>query len=77
MPTTQSETGFRAEFWGGALDGIAGTLGFPMCRRTSLMCVTLTGAVLGLTRTSSQRLLGAWNFALCFRREAPLRLRSN
>ena len=41
-----------------------------MCRRPSLMSVTLTGAVLGVTRTSLQQLLGAWNFALSFRREA-------
>ena len=72
MPTARSkgDAGFRAEFRGGALDGIAGTLGFPMGRRTSLMFVTLTGAVLGVTRTTFQQLLGAWNFALNFRREA-------
>ena len=68
MPTAQSD--FRAEFWGGALDGTAGTLGFPMCKRTSLMYATLTGAVLGVTRTSLQQLLGAWNTASSFRREA-------
>ena len=34
------------------------------------MHVTLTSAVLGVTRTSLQHLLGAWNFALSFRREA-------
>ena len=72
MPTAQSKeaANFRAEFWGGALDGIAGTLGFLMGRRTSLMYVTLLGAVLGLNRTTLQQLLGAWNFALSFRREA-------
>ena len=72
MPTAVSKgaAAFRAEFWGGSLHGIAGTLGFPMCRRTSLMYVTLTSAVLGVTRTSLQQLLGAWNFALSFRREA-------
>ena len=34
MPTTQSKgsADFRAEFWGGALDGIAGTFGFTMCQ---------------------------------------------
>ena len=70
MPTVQSKenAGFCAEFWGGSLDGIASTLCFPMCRRTSLMYVTITGAVLGVTRTTLQQLLGAWNFALCFRR---------
>ena len=72
MPTAQSKeaANFRAEFWGGALDGIAGTLGFPVGRRTSLMYVTLLGAVLGFTRTTLQQLLGAWNFALSFSREA-------
>ena len=34
------------------------------------MYVTLTGAVLGVARTSLQQLLGAWNSALSFRREA-------
>ena len=65
MPTTQSNStaDFRAEFWSGALGGIAGTLGFPMSQRTSLVYVTLTGAVLGVTRTSLQQLLGAWNFS--------------
>ena len=61
-------------FWVGALDGIARTLGFTSCTRTSLTCVTLTGAVLGVTRTSLQQLLGARNFALSFRREALRRL---
>ena len=57
---------FRAEFWGGSLDGIAGALGYPMRRRTYLMFVTLTGAVLGGMRTSSQQLFGASNIALSF-----------
>ena len=58
MPTAVSKgtADFWAEFWGGALDGIAGTLGFPMC--TSLIYVTLTGAVVGVTRTLLQQLLG-------------------
>ena len=34
------------------------------------MYVTLTGAVLGVTRTSLRQLLGAWSFAFSFRREA-------
>ena len=47
MPTSESKgaADFRAEFWGGSLDGIARTLGFPMGRRTSLMyerCVVST-----------------------------------
>ena len=72
MPTAHGKenAGLRAEFWSGSHDGIAGTLGFPMCRRTSLMYVTLAGTVLKITRTTLQQLLGAWNFALSFRREA-------
>ena len=66
----KSETGFKAEFWGGALDGIFGSLGFPMQRRTTLMYVTILGALLGVTRGSLQQVLGAWIFALSFRREA-------
>ena len=70
MPSAESKNtaDFRAEFWGVSLDGIAGTLGFRMCRRTSLMYVTLTGAVLGVA-------CRAWNSAFCFRREALCCLR--
>ena len=72
MPISSEKgiSGFKAEFWGGALDGISGSLGFPMHRRTTLMYVTLLGALLGVTRGSLQQILGAWNFALSFRREA-------
>ena len=68
MPTAESERAadFRAEFWSGSLNGIAGTLGFPIGRRTSLMYGTLTSAVVGVTCTSLQQLLGAWNVALEF-----------
>ena len=66
----KGNSGFKAEFWGGALDGISGSLGFPMHCRTTLMYVTLLGALLGITRGSLQQILGAWNFALSFRREA-------
>ena len=45
------------------MDGISGSLGFPMHRRTTLMYVTLLGALLGVTRGSLQQILGAWNFA--------------
>ena len=55
---------------GNALDGISGSLGFPMHRRTTLMYVTLLGALFGVTRGSLQQILGAWNFALSFQREA-------
>ena len=70
ISSDKGNTGFKAEFWGGALDGISGSLGFPMHRRTTLMYVTLLGALLGVTRGSLQQILGAWNFALSFRREA-------
>ena len=64
MYSDKSETVFKAEFWGGALDGISGSLGFPMQRRVILMYV------LGVTRRSLQQTLGAWIFALSFKREA-------
>ena len=57
---------FGAGFWTGSQE----RSGFPCAGATSLMYVTLTGAVLGVTRTSLQQFLGAWNFALSFRREA-------
>ena len=44
------------EFWEGGLDGISGTLGFPLERRVSLML--------------TQRFLEGWAFALAYRREA-------
>ena len=70
ISSDKGNTGFKAEFWGGAPEGISGSLGFPMHRRTTLMYVTLLGALLGVTRGSLQQILGAWNFALSFRREA-------
>ena len=65
MPTSsgKTDTAFQAEFWSGALNGITESLGF-------LMCVTLLRATPGVTRGSLQQLLGAWNFAVSFRREA-------
>ena len=66
----KSCSGFKTEFWGSALDGISGSLGFSMPRLTALMYVTLLGARLGITRGSLQQILGAWNLALSFRKEA-------
>ena len=55
-----------AERW---MESVARSV-FPMARRSSLTYVTSTGAVLGLNRPGLQPLLGAWNFALRFKREA-------
>ena len=68
MPSAESKKNtadFRAEFWGVSLDGIAGTLGFRMCRRTSLMHVTLTGAVLGVACTGPGTLRFASDVRRC------------
>ena len=55
--------------WWAHLDGQRRTLGFPMCRRATLAVTTCIGACLGVTRAQLKRLLGAWGFALSFRRE--------
>ena len=55
------------EFWGGHLGGVAGTLGFPLERRVSLMLITMLIAAVGANRTLLQ--LRLWAFALAFRRE--------
>ena len=57
------------ECLGGRLDGISGTLGFPLEPRVSLMLTTMLIAAVGVSRTLFQRLLGGWSFALAFRRE--------
>ena len=67
QPTAQSKgaAAFGAAFWGGALDGeLLLRSSSPTCKRASLMHGALTGAVLGVARTSVQQLLGAWNFML-------------
>ena len=58
VPTAISKgtADFRAEFLGGARDGIHN--------------VPLTGAALGVRRACLQQPLGAWNLALSFTREA-------
>ena len=58
------------DFWRGRLDGVSGTLGFPLERRVSLMFITMLVASTGVSRTLLQRLLGGWASALAFRREA-------
>ena len=64
----KSGTTLAGEFWGGRLYGVAGTLGFPLGRRVSLMLITMLVAAVGVNRTLLQRLLGGWAF-LAFRRE--------
>ena len=72
MPTNVGKSGstLTGEFWRGHLDRVAGTLGFPLERRVSLMLITMLVAATGANRTLFQRLLGGWAFALTFRREA-------
>ena len=66
MPTNAGKSGstLAVEFWGGHLDGVAGTLGFPLERRVSLMLITMLVASTGVNRTLFQRLFGGWAFAL-------------
>ena len=70
MPTNAGKSGstLTGEFWGGHLDGVAGTLGFPLERRVSLVLITMLVAATGANRTLLQRFLG-WAFALVFLRE--------
>ena len=60
MPAIADESGstLSAEFWGGHLDGVAGTLGFPVEQRVSLVLITMLIAATGVNRTLLQRLLG-------------------
>ena len=76
MPTNAGKSGstLSGEFWGGRLDGVSGTLGFPLERRVSVMLVTMLISAMGVNRTLLQRLLGGWAFALAFRREVFARL---
>ena len=71
MPTSsgKSETGFKAEFWGGSGRDLSLT-GVPTQRRTTLMYVTVLGALLGVTRGSLQQILGVEFCFHSFRREA-------
>ena len=71
MPTDAGKSGstLAGEFWGGRLDNVSGTLGFPLARRVSLMLNPMLAAAVGVSRTLLQRLLGSWGFALAFHRE--------
>ena len=71
MPPNAGKSGstLSGEFWGGRLDGVSGTLGFPLERQVSLMLVTMLISAMGVNRTLLQRLLGGWAFALVFQRE--------
>ena len=71
MPTNAGKSGstLSGEFWGGLLDGVSGTLGFPHERRVSLMFVTMQISAMGVKRTLLRRLLGGGRFALASRRE--------
>ena len=62
IPTNAGKSGstHSGELWGGRLDGVAGTLGFPLERRVSLMLVTMLMAAMGVNRTPTRRLLGGW-----------------
>ena len=57
------------EFLGGVLDGVAGTLRFPLERRVSLKLITMVVAAVRVNRALLQRHLGGWAFALAFRLE--------
>ena len=65
----KSGSTLSADFWGGRLDGVSGTLGFPQERRVSLMLVTMLIAAVSVNRTLLRRYLGGCAFALAFRRE--------
>ena len=59
----------QAVLWGGWLDGVSGTLGFPLERRVSIILVMMLNSAVGVNRTLLRRLPGGWAFALAFRRE--------
>ena len=71
MPANAGKSGstLLGEFWGGRLNGVSGTLGFPLERQVSLVLVTMLIFEVGANRTVLQRLLGGRALALTFRRE--------
>ena len=71
MPTNAGKSGgtLPGEFWRVRLDGVSGTLGFPLTLRLSLMLISMLVAAMGVNRMLLQRLLGGWALALAFRRE--------
>ena len=68
MPTNGEKSGstLSGEFRGVLLDGVSGTLGFPLERQVSLMLVTMLVSAVGVNRTLLRRLLGGWALALAF-----------
>ena len=72
MPTNAGKSGSECtlgSILGRTVDGVSGTLGFPLERRVSLVPVTMLISAVGVNRTLLRRLLGGWAFALAFRRE--------
>lgn len=57
------------DVWGAQLDAVEGVLGFPACRRASLMLTGVTGLARGMSGAVLQQLLGGLAFALSFRHE--------
>ena len=55
-------------FLGGRLDGISGTIGFPLKRRVSVMLTTMLIAAVDVNQTLLQHLLGRWASDLAFPR---------
>ena len=51
-PTDAGKSGstLAGEFWGGHLDGVSGTLGFPLARRVSLMPISMLVVAMGVSR---------------------------
>ena len=64
----KSRSTLSGAFWEGWLDGVSGTLGFPLARQILLMLITMLMSAVGVNRTLL-RLLGGWAFALALRRE--------
>ena len=71
MPTNADKSGstLSGEFWEGRLNGVSGTLGFPLERSVSLMLVTMLISARGVKRTLVLRFSGGWAFASAVRRE--------
>ena len=51
------------------MDGVSGTLGFPLERRLSLLLTTMLIAAVGVNEDALATPLGGWAFAVAFRRE--------
>ena len=71
MPTNAGKSGstLSGEFCRGRLDGVSGTLGFPLECRVSLTLVTMLTSAVGANRTLLRRPApGRVGVALAFRR---------